>query len=134
MKILKFILNSGNVTLTSDEVLKCAAHVTEAFTLIEFKMEKDYMAKVIEAAFQSKNIAFLNCMFTGTSLYKVAPSRNYRVEKLIISHEEPKYRFGLDELKRLCLKLSETQMKESLKSISLGQNDEAVAIRAIMND
>lgn len=64
--------NVSKVICHSKELLKLGRYVTQSFTLKNLKIEKDYVAMVIESCFQAKKIMFIDCIYLGDSVFDVS--------------------------------------------------------------
>ncbi|CAI2379233.1 unnamed protein product [Moneuplotes crassus] len=124
----------SRVPLDSRPILKLASRVTQRFTLRNCKIEKDYIAKVIEACCQAEKVSFLNCVYTGESVFDIKTTLNFRISTLCFHNKEKKEKFQLDDIKKLAIKMQDTGLVESLQTFSVHDPNDKVKIRAILND
>ena len=61
-------------------------------------------------------------------------SINYRIETLCFHNQDSKDRFTLEDLRKLVLKMKETMLVDSLKSLSVHDKKDKAMIRAILNE
>ena len=59
---------------------------------------------------------------------------NYRIETICFHNKDSKEKFSLDDLRILAIKMKETKIIESLKTISVLDQSDKANIRAILND
>ncbi|CAI2378842.1 unnamed protein product [Moneuplotes crassus] len=124
----------SRVPLDSKPLLKLAKNVTQRMTLRNFKMEKSYIAKLIEASFQAGKVSFLNCLFTGECSFDIRTSVNFRIETLCFHNKDEKEKLPLEDIKALVLKMKDTLLIESLRTLSVRSSDDRESIRTVLKE